>query len=487
MSQSVKKSLKQPKIFTYSYATAMFERFGFYVFTFLLVLFLKSEFHFADSEAFSLFSVFNALVFLTPAIGGYLADNIFGIKRTMILGVIIECAGLSLLSIPYEGNNLLVYLGLAGIIIGVGLFKTGPTDLLGRSYEENDPRVDSGFTWYYLGINAGALLAPVVAGFVSRYFGWHMAFFCAAVSLFLGLFVCLFFKRDAVKELDVKLSAISVPIKKWIILAIGIIASAALFATLIYVPKIFHIFFIISLIILAIFFGYEIAKSVKEEKKAIIACLLLILIGMAFFMMYFQLYMSMTLFIDRCVVHNVFGINFPTSSFLGLNPFWIIMLSPLLVFVYNYLGKKGRDLAITAKFTLGLIITSLTFFTIKFGILFADANMQISSGWLVVALFFYSLGELLISALGVAMVTRIAPKRLYGFMMGAWFLIATSGASSLSGFVSSLAHVPETLTDPKIILDLYGKVFLEIGIGGLVAAAFSAMVGPYIKKIANLK
>ena len=239
MSQSVQKSLKQPKVFPYSFATAMFERFGFYVLTFLLVLYLKNEFHFTDVVAFALFSVFNALVFLTPAIGGYLADNIFGIKRTMILGVIIEGAGLFILAIP---NNSLVYFGLACVILGVGLFKTGPTDLLGRSYEENDPRIDSGFTWYYLGINAGSLLAPVVAGFVQRYFGWHVAFFCGGVSLFLGIFVCLFFRKNAVKEIDVELSKRAVSLKNWFILGIGLIASGALAVLLIYKPEIFHTF-----------------------------------------------------------------------------------------------------------------------------------------------------------------------------------------------------------------------------------------------------
>lgn len=484
MSQSIQKSLKQPKVFSYSFATAMFERFGFYVLTFLLVLYLKNEFHFTDVVAFALFSVFNALVYLTPAIGGYLADNIFGIKRTMICGLILEDLGLLILSIP---DNSLIYFGLACIIIGVGLFKTGPTDILGRAYKENDPRIDAGFTWYYLGINVGCLVAPLVAGFVQRYFGWHIAFFCGAISLFIGLLVGLFFKKDAVKELDVELSKRNVSIKKWLGLVLGIIASFSIAILLIYQPEIFHIFFIAALVLLAIYFGYEIAKSTNQEKWEIIACVLLILIGMAFFIMYFQLFMSITLFIDRCVVRNIFGINFPTSSFLGLNPFWIVVLSPVVVFVYNYLGKRGKDLAITTKFTLGLTITSLTFFTIKFGTLFADANMQISSGWIIMAIFFYSLGELLISALGVAMVTRIAPKRLYGFMMGAWFLIATSGASSLSGSVSSLASIPETMTDPQLILNIYGKIFLEIGIAGLVVAVFSAIVGPHIKKIANLK
>lgn len=483
MSQPIQKSLKQPKVFTFSFVSAMFERFGFYVLTFLLVLYLKSEFQFSDVVAFALFSVFNALVYLTPAIGGYLADNIFGIRRTMIIGITIEGAGLAILAVP---NNSLVYLGLACIVIGVGLFKTGPTDLLGRGYEENDPRIDSGFTWYYLGINAGSLVSPIVAGFVQRYFGWHVAFFCGAISLFLGLLFCIFFKKSA-QEVDVDLAKRKVSIKKWFKLAFGVVASIVIAAILVYKPEIFRVFFAITLVVLAIYFGYEIAKSVKKEKLEIVACLLLILIGMAFFIIYFQLYMSMTLFIDRCVVHNIFGVNLPTSSFLGLNPFWIVVLSPVVVFIYNYLGKRGKDLAITTKFTLGLIIASLTFFTLKFGMLFANANMQISSGWLVISIFFYSLGELLVSALGVAMVTRIAPKRLYGFMMGAWFLIATAGGSSLSGLVSSLANIPETLTDPRAILDIYGKVFLEIGIAGLIVAAFSAIVGPYIKRIANLK
>lgn len=475
-------NLKQPKVFPLSVMTALFERSGFYALTFVLVLYIKSVYNVSDKEAFVLFGVFNALVFLTPAIGGYLADNVLGIKRTMFLGLFIEAIGLICLSLP---NDNLLYFALACVIMGVGFFKVGPTNLMGRSYNKNDPRIDGGFTLYYMMMNAGAFFSPIVMGYLQRYYGWHTSFLYGAVVLCAGI-IAMFLLKHRADGLDVVVGKRKISRKRMLNIFIYLIASCAFIMLLLNYNFLANICFIVITAGLLIYFANEIRVSPKQEKMAILACLSLIFIGIVFFILYFQIFMSVTLFIKRSVSHQVFGLDLPPSAFLALNNFWIIAISPLLVMLYNRLARRKKDVDITIKFSLGIFVTSLCFMTLCISTHFPDSNGLVSSVWVVIAVMLYSFGELLVSALGVAMVTRIAPKRMYGVMMGAWFLIANSLASAISSSVASLADVPDTLTDGQVILSIYNKAFFEIGLVGIIMAVFVYFVGPYIKKMASL-
>lgn len=476
-------SLKQPKVFPLALITAGWERFGFYILIAAMVLYLEKYFGFSDKHSDILFSIFNALVFLTPAIGGYLADNIFGIRRSIVAGLILEGLGLFLLAFS---SQIFLYIGLSLVILGVGFFKTAPTDLMGRSYEAKDPRIDSGFTWFYLAMNLGASISMVLAGFLQQAYGWHIIFICAAISLYLGS-LSYFFMRKRAEENDVAVGKTKLPLKTWSKLALGTFAVLIIGAFLLYKPLIGQLVFYIITFCILLYFMYEIIKSPRKEKLKIIACLSLIFMGMIFFIMYFQLFMSVTLFIDRGIQHSIFGLKIPTIAFVSCNPIWIVILSPLLVSIYNFLGKRKKDLAVTTKFPLGILFISLCFFVLRVGILFPNSHLKISAWWYIASIGFFSLGELLVSALGVAMVTHIAPPRLYGIMMGTWFLIATSVGTELAGSVSNLAAIPKALHDQMAILNTYGRVFTEIGVAGVILTILAFIAGFYIKRIIEAK
>lgn len=473
--------LKQPKVFKVSFLTSTFERFGFYIFTYLLVLYVKSTYGMTDMQAFALFGVFNGLAYISPAIGGYLADNVFGIRRCILIGMFMEATGLILISRP---NILFFWFGIAFLIVGEGLFKTSPTNLLARSYGEGDPRIDSGFTLYYMAMNVGGVFAAVGAGFLQQYLGWSVAFLMAGVSIYLGLGSYLLF-RHAAKDVDSEPGVNKLALRKWISVMIGLVVGVAACAYLINHLLIAHGFFFTATFLLFAYFVFEILRSPKEDKFRIIACILLIFIGMAFYVLYFQAFTSMTLFIKRSVVRTVFGFHLPSLVFLSLDPIWILVLGPIMAFIYNYLGRKNKDLAISTKFAVGLLITSLCFFILKISTFFGNANGMVSSTWIVFAFFMYALGELLVGALGVAVVTHIAPKRMYGFMMGAWYLVAMGLAGSLSGSIAGLSSVPKNITNSFTILNIYGKAFFDIGMIGLAITILAFMISPYIKKITN--
>ncbi len=473
---------KQPKVFLLAIISASLERFGFYILAYLLLLYTKIVFNYSDHDAFLLYGVFTALIFLTPAIGGYLADNIIGIKRSIMLGLFFEATGLALLAMP---SKFFFLLSLAVMVIGIGFFRTGPTVLMARAYKENDPRIDSGFTWYYMAINIGSFFSPILAGILQRLYGWNFAFLLAAAVVYCNIF-CSFLMRHRANGLGVDAGKISISARKWLFILIGIIFAIGIsFVLLSYNSIANTVFFTITAMVL-LYFANAIRNSPKDEKQEIIACILLIFIGMMFFVMFFQYFMSITLFIQRSVNHHAFGFDIPTTFFLSLDALWIIILSPLLVFIYNRLGKHNKDLAITTKFAYGLLMISLCFIVLKISTLFPDIKGQISGLWMIFAIMLFALGELLISALGVAMVARIAPKRMYGVMMGAWFLISTALGSAIASQVASLSAIPKTMTDPLHIIHIYGHVFLMLGMTGIVVTIITFIVGPYIKKIAHI-
>jgi POT family proton-dependent oligopeptide transporter len=184
----------------------------------------------------------------------------------------------------------------------------------------------------------------------------------------------------------------------------------------------------------------------------------------------------------------MFGYHVPTIMYLSLNPIFVVIFAPILAYFYNKLEAKKKDLTVVAKISLGLLTGSLCFFFLVIGgYYFYDSFYKISQIWIVLFFFLYTISDLLIGALGVAMVTRLAPKRLYGVMMGAWFLIGNALAAYVSGIFAGLSEVPASVTDPKAILDIYNLAFTKIGLAGVVLSVIIFAVNPHIKRIANIR
>lgn len=474
--------LKQPAVLKLAFFTALCERFGYYILAFMLVLFAKSEYNMTDTAAFALFAVMSALTYMTPAIGGYIADNILGVQRSIVLGLAIEGIGLCTLIFS---NRLVFPFALALITIGVGLFKTAPSNLMGRSYEEKDPRIDGGFTLYYMGVNIGSFGSSILGGILQRFFGWHIAFFVGGLGILCGLIIYAIFKKTAA-NLDAPIGHSKLSSRTWAIFIGAVILLSAFCSLLFSHPLINDLLFGIVGIGLCCYYAYEIFKASAQDRLRIIACLIMIIVGMAYFVFYFQINTSMTLFIHRLVNHNIFGMNVPTEAFLGLNPIWVIILGPILAAFYKYIGEKsGQDIAVTTKFAVGLFSVGLCFFVLVAAISFNKANTQVSALWPVGSIGFFTLGEMLVSALGVAMVTRLVPKRLYGITMGTWFF-GSALAGLTSGWAASLASVPDTLLEPHAIFAIYNSAFMKFGVAACLISILMFSINSYVKRISNL-
>lgn len=470
--------LKQPRSFFLLCFSEVWERFGYYILAFLLVLYTEAVFKYTDAQAFALFGIFSGLTVITPAIGGYIGDHIFGIKRSLILGMIMLCIGYALLAIP---DQRFFYPALGFLIVGNGFFKISPSNLLARSYKRDDPRIDSGFTLFYMSINIGSFSSTIAAGILQQWFGWHAAFLAAAVGLFIGLIAFLKYKH-VIKHIGSKPGMKKLPWTMYGKILIGAGVAVYIASILVMHTSISDIMFEAAAVIILIYYLYEMFHSNREDKQRIMVCLGLMVMGMIFFVLYFQAYMSINLFIQRSVDRTLLGHTIPTPIFQSLNPFWILALSPILAALYNRLSRHKKDFAITTKFCAGLVIITLCFFSLKLATLCADPQHKVSFLWIVLAYFLYSFGELLISALGMAMVTKIAPFRMFGVMMGSWFFFAAMGAA-LAGQFAQVATVPKSVHDPVAILNIYGHAFALIGYVGLGATILAIIVSPFIKRV----
>ncbi len=476
----LKRSLfqEQPRAFYMIFLLEIWERFGYYTAQGILTLYFVRYIGFDEDQAYHTFGAFSALVYGMVAIGGYLGDKVLGTKRVIVLGLVV--LGIGYLSLACA-SPAYVFLALGFICVGNGLFKANPSSLLAKCYEDNDPRLHGAFTLYYMAINLGSIFALFIGPTFSHDFGYGYAFFMSFVGILLGL-ANYVFQRQLIKDIQTIADARKIHGWQWvcIILAIclAIIACAYLLQQVVLAK---NLVLLITAVIIAIYFLYM-AKESKGSKMRMLLALILMVEAVIFFTLYQQMPTSLNLFAVNNVVPNLFGISIDPQSFQALNPIWIVSLSPLLAWVYRALQGEGYEVLIPYKFALGMSFCGLSFMILFFARFIHDEHGMVSFWWLVFSYLFQSLGELLVSALGVAMVAELVPRQISGFVMGMWFL-----TSSLAGFlgasVASYTALPKHLKPGIESLMIYTQVFAYIGAVTLGVALFLWIISPRLSKL----
>ena len=484
--------VSQRKSFTTVFLIELWERFGYYGMQALIVYFMVQRLGFSDDRANLVWGAAAALIYVSPAIGGWVGDKILGTKRTMVLGAIILTLGYALMAVPTE-DTLFLFSALGVIVVGNGLFKPNAGNLVRNIYEGDDSKLDSAFTIYYMAVNIGStfsmLLTPWIKDYVNTTYGhelgWHAAFAFCSVGLMVGL-ANYFMMRPTINHLG------SDPDKKPVnkkylaaILAFGLVAVAISVVILEYQEVARWFVYIAGVVVLGIFI-YLIRSSEAHEKAGLMAALILTIQTVFFFIFYQQMSTSLALFALRNVDWNfaVFGIHLWTWSpaqFQALNPIWIMIMSPFLALWYTKAGAKNKDLSIAAKFALGFAMVALGFFV--YGIAGNYAVGGKTSSWVMIYGYgFYSLGELLVSGLGLAMIARYVPARMGGFMMGAYF-VASGISQYLGGVVANFASVPKDLTDPLKTLPIYTDLFNNLGYAAIGATIIALASLPLMNRL----
>ncbi len=452
---SLLRNFSQPQGLMPLFFIELWERFGFYAVQAVLVLYLVKSFGFSDDAAYDTFSATAAFLYASPFLGGYLADKYLGYRQAIFLGAVLLILGYWLLMVP---TAMTFYWALALLIVGNGFFKGCISTLLGTLYGENDPRRDGGYTIFYMGINTGSLLAPVVSGLVSVSLGWPFVFGFAGGGLVVALMIAVWaFKGFGDKGLAPvrKLSIVAgITIKPLYPILIGCVIVTLLMAKILHNAQLANnLFMVVAIVcVLAVFVLAFRLKGYERSNMMVLS--ILIVFAILFWAMFMQMFSSLTLFTDRIVDRVYFGHQIHASMFQSIEPFFIIALTPFFVVLWNRLGRKKSKLSSPSmKFTLALLVMALAYLLLVIAIKFHDAVGQISALWLVVFYFLFTVAELLLSPIGLSLVSELAPKRYRGMMMGGWFLSISMGFS-LGDFLAKFTSIPTEMIAQKTILTM---------------------------------
>ncbi|NCT67157.1 MAG: MFS transporter [Rhodanobacteraceae bacterium] len=474
----------QTRSFSTIFLIELWERFGYYGMAALLVLFMVQKVGFADAQANLVWGAFTALVYAAPAIGGWIGDNVLGTRRTMPIGAAILALGYLLLAVPSD-NLYFLYVSMGVIVVGNGLFKANAANMVRRIYEGDDAKIDSAFTLYYMAVNVGSTASMLLTPWIKDQWGWHAAFAVCCAGMVLGLVNYVLMVRTLI---GIGSAPDEQPVRWGRLAAVLGVGFALVFAVAFVIQHreiAVACVYLAGLAILGIF-GWMIATGARSERAGLIAALILVAEILLFFIFYQQMSTSLTLFALRNVDWNqtLFGLQLFTWSpaqYQALNPIWIMLLSPVLAWTYTHLGKTGRDLPIAAKFALGFVVVAVGFFI--FGISGATAvDGKVSSWFMIWGYGFYSLGELLVSGLGLAMIARYVPVRMGGFMMGAYF-VATGISQYLGSVVANYASIPENIADPMESLAIYTRLFNNLGLLAVAGTVLAIVLLPLMKKL----
>ncbi len=471
------------KPFSLIFFIEMWERFGYYGMQALIVIYFINHLGFSDTIANITFGSFAAMVYAFISIGGYIGDNILGTKRTMLLGAIVLAIGYALLS--YHPQQTIFY-ALGTIIAGNMLFKANPSSLVSKLYHPEDHRLDGAFTIYYMSINIGAFCSQILCPILQANFGFGAAFLVCSIGLIIAI-VSYFIFNSTLKEIGSEADFKPLNHLKLLYIIVILIAMVFLCSWLLKHLLVTNILLGVALIFtFGILFKFIFTSKDTSERNKYIVCFVLIVEAILFYILYQQMPSSLNLFTIRNTDHAILGLTIPGPSFQSLNSFWVVVGGPILALFYTKMGKKGKDFSMPAKFAFGMFLCSLAFLTIPIAIrFFVPGKAIISGNWLVVVYAFQSFGELLISGLGLSMVTKLVPQKVMGFMMGAWFM-SSAVAMALGGFVAALASVPkDQISNPMISLHIYSDLFFKLGAGAFIICIIMFAFVPKLKKYMN--
>lgn len=454
--------------------TEMWERFGFYTMFSLFVLYATQEIGLDDADAALLYGTFASFVYMTTMPGGWLADRLLGFRYAIVLGAAIMCGGYVSL---FFATPATVTISLGVLVVGNGLFKPNVGSLLGTYYGENDPRRQSGFTIFYLGINTGAFVATLIAGWIGATWGYDVAFGIAGIGKAISLLTFVIGRRwlgeNGHPPDPARLRRRQMGLPPVVLLLIGM-AGASLLATFLMRHATMAGELLAGVAVAA--FGYFVFAVWREGGKVrqrAFAFVALTLFSIVFWTVYNQVGTSFLLFVDRLVDRSVLGLTVPPSEFLSLNPLFILLMGGPFAALWVWLGKRGKDPSIPLKFVLGHLLLAAGFFILATAI--AASPGKVPWAWLVVFFALYTAAEMVLSPIGLAMTTALAPARLRGFAMGLW-LLATAVSFYLAGLAADIAAVPKGSSDAAMGA-IYRGAFVDYGLlaaGG--ALVFLALV-----------
>ena len=492
--------LGHPKGLFYLFFAELWERFSFYGMRALLTLYMVNEIFEAlmnrDMAAAAVYASYGSLVYASTVVGGRISDVYLGYRRSIYLGGILMAMGHFVLAIE---NNTAFFLALALIIVGNGFFKPNISTFVGSLYPDGDKRKDSGFVIFYMGINIGGWIAPLLCGYLGREYGWHYGFGLAGFGMLTGL---LFFwkgVKDGVfgdKGLAVNPALLEekvMGIKRSVLIPILAFFTAPLIAFMLSSyesigggtswlgdQNLVNLFFKFIGVFLILYMAYILKQAKAEERRKLFAALLFTLFITLFWGFHELSGSVITLFAARNVNLSLMD----AAQTNSLNSMFIILLSIPLSWIFTRLRTIGRDPRTPFKFGLGLLFAGISFYILSISGMSADDSGRVPFSYLLIMYFLLSVGELFMSPVGLSKITDLSPKRIIAFMMGVWFL-SSAYAFQLVGFIGKQLAVESTDSNVSGFqsLDIYIEGFDLIAKYAIGAALIILISSRWINKL----
>jgi POT family proton-dependent oligopeptide transporter len=481
-----------PKQLYLLFFTEMWERFSFYGMKALLLAYMVTQLKFDEPKGYAILGSYAALVYTMPMFGGMIADRFLGYQKAVLFGGVMMTIGHLVLAIPQDWS---FFYGMAFIICGNGFFKPNISSLVGTLYANNDPRKDSAFSIFYMGINIGAAIGGLLCGYVGQRINWHYGFGLAGIFMILGLVVFFFGKKSLHQRgLPPDLTSLKKP-------RFGFITNEHIIylGTLLVVPivvSLFHQYEVMDYIMFGLgiaSLGYILFVASKLEKEAkfkLYAALIMIVFSTLFWAFYEQNSGSLNLFAMRNVDMKVGGVDLPPLSVNNfLPPAWVIILSIVSAWLWPWLNAKGKEPSTPLKFALSFILMGIGFYVFYLGCKMSTETGLISLLTFVGGYFFIIAGEMCLSPIGLSMVTKLAPIKIVAMVMGIWFFASAIG-EFLAAKIGSLMSVPEEIAqanNPVTSLPYYADILSKIGLGsigiGILLICFVPVIRRWMKDI----
>jgi len=470
--------------------TEMWERFSYYGQRAILILYMTASvatggMGFGVAKAGAIYGLYTALVYLVGLPGGWVADRFFGQRRAVLYGGVLIAAGEFCLVAP---GLTMFYLGLALVIAGTGLLKPNVSTIVGQLYAPGDVRRDSGFSIFYMGINIGALISPLACGWVAERIAWRLGYGLAGLGMVAGLIQYVIGYKylgtaglyPATRALPVVRPQAKGRVRMWGLAGLAVLAllggSATSGGFTLTAESISDAFGVLLLLVCAVVFAWLIfgpGWSPLERKRSG-AILVLFIFSTLFWMAFEQAGSSLNLFAERATNRNILGFLYPASWFQFVQPLFVILFAP--AFAWLWIALRRREPSSPAKFSFGLLFVGLSFAILVPAARINAGGVLVSSWWLTGTYFLQTIGELSLSPVGLSAMTKLAPERIAGLMMGVWFVSIAAG-NYLAGRAASLY---ESLTVPS----LFGWVAALTLVSAVVLAL---VVKPTVRLMGGVK
>ena len=457
----------------------MWERFSYYGMRALLVLYLTKHWLYDDSKANLIYGAYGALVYITPVLGGILADRWLGQRKAVFFGGLLLAAGHGLMAVEGDGGQAdatinVFWAALAFIIVGSGFLKANISVIVGQLYNMKDTRRDAAYTIFYMGVNVGAALGTILVGYLGETIGWAYGFGMAGIGMIIGLIIFVLGK-PALKGHGEAPQPLSRQ-KEFTLYGVGL-AAVAICWGLIQFQDVIQNLLIVSGLAMLSYTLYEAFKLPKEPRERIFAMLFLIALNPLFWGLFEQAGGSLNLYTDRYVDRS----GVPTSLFQSINPIYIVILAPIFAALWQWLGRKGLEPSAPAKFGLALTQVGLGFLVFVWGANTVGATAMTPVIFVFLIYLLHTTGELCLSPVGLSAMARLAPLHLASFVMGAWFYMTAVG-NFVAGKIGEATGGEGGEMSRELVLEIYWQIgLIAIGISVLVLA-----VSPFVKRWMHL-